>query len=374
MEGTASDAYMRWVRGVLAPIARANGLTGTGPVFRRRDGATWVLFALERRRIEPDEARTRAADPLVDFSMAVGVHHPATRPAWDDRKPAPPGMYDIGVRSSSPALEPPEGEWWHVFDADDPSSGVRLAELIRTGLPEALAALGRVDARALLERKLAWADPLENLAPGHAEELLALAAEAGAYDVRARIIEALRSDPVPDPNEPTPEQLLEETRAIFPGLHVELAGGGPAQPGTIWPPFPVGRRVGKTRTRLLNDLAGERTFPRRIAAARLGGWTGESDVVDALRAALSSPDRYTALTAACSLGHLGDAAGQTWELALGMVVDAAAAPSELGQAIVLLALLDPDVRRERALLALGDLEDRYPAWTRDLRGFQRHLA
>lgn len=374
MEGTASDAYTRWVRNVVAPLARANGLAGQGTVFRRRSGRTWILFALERRRIEPEEARSRAAQPLVDFRMSVGVHQPATRPAWDDRKPGPPGMYDIGARSPSRALEPQEGAWWHIFDASDPTSGDRLAEVIRDGLPKALAALGRVDARALLDRKLEWAGPLENLSPALAEELLALAAEADADDVRAAIVAALRRDPVPDASRPSPRQMLEEMQAMLPGLHVELAGGGPRPPGTIYPPYSVGRRVGKTRAGLLAELAGDKKSPRRIAAMRLGGWTGEAEVVKALQVALGNADRYTALMAASSLGHLGDASGGTWTLALAMVGDAAAGPRELGEAIVLLALLDLERRREPACAALAALEAEYPAWTRDLRGLRQHLG
>jgi hypothetical protein len=373
MAGSASDRFTSWVREDVAPIAHANGLTGTGLVFRRREGPNWILFALERRRIEPQEATTRAADPHVDFRMIVGVHVPATRLAWDTSKSRPLGIHDIGPRSPSLALEPPDGESWHTFHTDDEASRARLTELIQAGIPEALHALGRVDARAMLERKLAFAGPLENLAPGHAEELLALADEAGAADIRRAIVEALRREPVPDPTRPSPEQLLAETRELFPDAHLEIVGGWPIRAGTIHPPFPIGRRVAKTRAGLLADLAGGRVNARRIAATRLAGWTGEPEIASALRAALDHPDGYTRLTAASSLGHLGDADPATWRRVLGLIDHAAPGPRELGEAIVLLARLDLPGRRQEAVRVLHELADRYPAWTRDLLAFARDV-
>ena len=369
MVRSASLEYARWVREDIAPIARVNGLAGNGPVFRRREGQNWVLFALERRRIDPHEAAAGDAGPIVEFRMIVGAQVPATRPAWDERKNRAPGMYDIGPRSPSLALEPQEGTWWHSFDADDVDAQARLEELIRIGLPEALSALGAVDAGTILERKLASFGPLENLAPGHAEELLALSDEAGAGDVRRAIVEALRRDPVPDPTRQTAERLAEELRSLFPEARVETAGELPIRPGAIHPPSPVVRRGAKTRAKLLADLGSERVYARRIAATRLAAWTGEPEVAQALRLALDDPDVFTRLVAASSLGHLGDRDPATWRRTLALVDQAASGPRYLGEAIVLLARQDLPNRRAGAVEALHQLVDRYPAWTRDLRAF-----
>ena len=54
----ASDAFVAWVADEIAPIARAHGFTGKGPVFRMHDGPVWTVFALERRRKDPWEERT----------------------------------------------------------------------------------------------------------------------------------------------------------------------------------------------------------------------------------------------------------------------------------------------------------------------------
>ncbi len=153
MASRSSDAFAAWVRSTIAPIAHAHGLTGSGPVFRRRDGANWIVFALERRRLDPFEAQEAAADPQVFFRMGVGVSVPAMRPAWRPGRDRPPGMHDMTMGSPSSALMPPDGEQWQVFDADDPAGQERLAVFVRDGLPKALAALGSTAARDLLEPK-----------------------------------------------------------------------------------------------------------------------------------------------------------------------------------------------------------------------------
>ncbi len=338
---------------------------GYGPVFRRRQGDNWVVFALERRHLDPFEAQEAQDDPQVRFRIGVGVSVPATRPAWMPGRSRPPGVHDITMGSPSLALWPTGGEQWHLFDADNPAGQEQLAELIRTGLPAAIAAIGDTGARAVLDRHLAHFEPLENLAPGHAEELLALADAAGAADVRARIVAALARPRRPDPREALRDQELAELiAALPPGVHIETRG--PIRDDAITP-RPRVRRTAKQRTKLLTDLASRRVYARRWAATVLGGWTGDPEIRDALRVTMGHEDGWTRAAAARSLGHLADEDEETWGRALSLAGDAAAAPSELGEALVLLARLDPPGRRADALAALVSLEREHPAWMRKLR-------
>jgi hypothetical protein len=366
----ASAAYQAWVETSIAPIAHASGLSGKGPLFRRRDGDGWIVFGLERRRLDPNEATALNDDLVVEFRFNVGASLPAARPAWDDRKSTAPNQLDLTVRSPSPALEPPEGDSWYVFRVGDEDGHRRLTQLVQAGLPEALAALGSPSARAVLDQRLAYAGPLEDLVPGHAEELLKLADAAGADDVRTSIVAALRRDPVT----PHQERWAEAFRDMDfgPGVTIEVLTP-PADDG-IWPPMRPGRRLAKSKAKLLADLASDRVYPRRIAATRLGGWDGDDDVVSALRLALTDDDGFTRLSAASSLGHLGDAEEATWSRVLGLADDADAGPDELAQAIVLLARLDPARRTETASGILDEMVDRYPAWTRRIRGLRTRLT
>lgn len=354
----------------IAPIANGLKLRGKGPVFRRRDGNNWIVFAIERRRLDPAEAAWSTDARHIDFRFIVGLDIPVARPGFVDQDRAP-GIHDISTRAPSLALEPRDGALWFRFDATDQADQQALTEVVARGLPQALRALGQADARAVLERRLASAGPLENLAPGHAEELLALAAEAGATDVRGLIVEALQRDPVPDPTRPSWDELVRETEELF-GADNVYAVPMPAD-DEIWEPLRPGRRTAKRRERYLADLRADRTFPRRRAAAALGGWDGEPEIVEALRAVCRHPDDYTVIAALGSLAHLGDEDPATWELALAAVPRAASEPRYLAQAIVQFALLDPGGRAHDARTALGELLERYPAWTRQIRGLETRL-
>ena len=362
----ASAAFRAWVETSVAPIAHANGLKGKGPVFRKRDGGNWIVFAVERRRLDPQQAVARGSDPQVEFRLNVGANIPATRAAWDDRQSARSAARDLTVHAPSLVLEPNDGEPWHTFDAGDTEGQARLTEFIRAGLGEALAALGRADAPRVLAMKLAFSVPLENLAPGHAEELLALADEAGDTELRNRIIEALKHDPVEDSSEEETRRFIEEATDPFgPGVGVHVMM--PPRDDEISEPWRPGRRLRKTKEKLLADLASDRRNARRIAATRLGGWDGDADVVIGLRGALSNPDRFTGLAAASSLGQVADSDPETWRKVLALADEADAGPSELGEAIVVLARLDLPSRTGDAVATLDRMIDRYPAWARRLR-------
>ena len=365
----ASAAFLAWVETAIAPLAHANGLKGKGPVFRRRDGDGWIVFGLERRHLDPEEAMALTDDPVVEFRFNVGASLTPVRPAWDGRKANTPNQLDLTVHAPSLALQPADGDPWHVFRVGDVAGQTRLAREVETGLPTALAALGRPSARAALEQKLAYSGPLEDLAPGHAKELLKLADAAGASDLRASIVAALNRDPIT----PERERYADEIGNLFgPGVSVE-AITSPAD-DEIWPPTRPGPRLAKTKARLLADLASDRRYPRRIAATRLGGWDGDPHVVAALRAALRHADSFTRLAAAASLGHLADDHDETWRRTLELAADAEAGPSELAEAIVLLARLDPDRRAGQAMQALDLMVERYPAWTRRVRGLASLLV
>ena len=361
----ASAAYEAWIGASIAPIAKRHGFTGRGPTFRRREGATWVVFALERRRIDPIEAAVFAGDSQIPFRVHLGVATEATRPAWRPGRSGPPGMYDIAMRAPTFALEPPEGEFWHTFDAADERGQRRLVERLASGLDDALAALGDTTMRSLLELRLAASGPLENLSPGAAEELLALADAAADPTARGRIEEAMRRAPVPDESRPSPDELYEMLQQSFPEANVMIAHRVP-EPGSLFPTFRPRRRTAKRRDQLLADLASKRHYPRRQAATLLGGWDGEPAVVEALRAALNHEDDWTRFAAAQSLGQLGDAEDATWRRVLSMTADAAAGPRELGQAILQLSQVRSSDRAEAGRSALAEMAARYPAWTREL--------
>jgi hypothetical protein len=365
----ASAAFLAWVETAIAPIAHANGLKGKGPVFRRRDGDGWIVFGLERRHLDPGEAMALTDDPVVEFRFNVGASLPTVRPAWVDPRASAPNQLDLTIHAPSLALQPADGDSWHVFRVGDAAAQAGLARQVETGLPAALAALGRTTARAVLEQKLAYSGPLEDLAPGHAEELLKLADAAGASDVRASIVAGLKRDPVTSER----ERYTDEVGDLFgPGVSVEVMT--PPGEDEIGPRIRPIRRLAKTKAKLLADLASDRRYPRRIAATRLGGWAGDPDVVDALRVALRHADSFTRLAAAASLGHLADDHDETWRRTLELAADADAGPSELAEAIVLLARLDPDRRAGQAMQTLDLMVERYPAWTRRVRGLASLLV
>jgi hypothetical protein len=364
---SASKAFTEWVEGSVAPLAHAHGLKGKGPTFRKRDGGNWIVFAIERRRMDPDEAQARGDDPQVEFRLELGASVPATRLAWDDRISKVPTVHDITIRSPSLALAPPDEGFWHVFDANDVQGQVRLAELIRVGLADALDAMGRVDARRILDLRLQFAGPLEDLAPGHAEELLALADDAGDVDLRNEIIEALRREPTDARSQDQKRaELVAELQDVFgedEGFHVMM----PPADDDIAKPWRPRRRMQKSKAKLLADLASERRYPRRRAVSQLGGWDDDPEVVIALRSALVHADAYTRLGAALSLGQVADDDPGTWRAVLDLAESAAASPSELGEAIVVLARLDLPYRRDAAVETLTRMVALYPAWTRRLR-------
>lgn len=360
-----SDAYRSWIETKVAAIAQDFGLTGRGPVFRKRDGEVWTVFALERRRMDPWEAVASATDRVVDFRVMVGFAIPAIRPAWDTRK-GPPGMHDFTMYAPTPVLEPPDGEPWHVFDSEDSASHERLTEFIRAGLPSALESLGPPDPRAILDAKVAYAGPLENLSPGAAEELLALSDLASADDVRIDISEALGRPRVPDPDRDRfLADVLDSSADIFgPGVRVEVMW--PPRDDEIHPPISGRRRTGKVRTRLIADLDADRLEVRRLSASALGAWVGDDEVIRALRRALDNDDEYTGACAARSLGHLGDADQSTWSRALEMAATTSTAPTEVAEAIVLLNRLDTEGRSRKAARVVGEMCIRFPADTRRL--------
>jgi hypothetical protein len=363
---SATSAFNEWMKSAIAPIAHSHGFKGQGPAFRKRVGDDWIVFAIERRRLDPQEAAARTTDPRVEFRLIVGINISATRRAWDEREGDAPALWDLNVHAPSLALWPEDGEQWHVFDTEDVDSQTRLTELIRVGLGESLEALGRADARRVLDLKLAYCGPLRDLAPGQAEELLALAAEAGDTDLRARIIAALKEDLVREPWEDERQRLTAEAQEMF-GPSAEVHVMTPPRDDEILEPWKAGRRLSKTKEKLLAELASDRRYARRNAASRLGGWDRDPDVVLGLREALSNPDAFTRLVAANSLGHVADPDAETWRKVLALAAEADAGPSELGESIVLLARLDLESRTNDAVAALERMVELYPAWTRRLR-------
>lgn len=373
MSDTASDAFVAWVADEIAPIARANGLTGKGPVFRKQDGPVWTVFALERRRKDPWEARKSATDPTVDFRMMAGFAIPDIRPAWDTRK-GPPGMHDLTIFAPTTVLEPAEGEFWHVFDPADDRARASLTELVRDGLPKALDALGPATARAVLDTKLTHGGPLENLSPAGAEEMLALADLAGAADVRQAIGEALTRPRVPDPERDQVLRDMDEHATEFFGPGVQVVVMRPPRDDEIEPPIAGRRRTPRIRERLIAELDDPRPEVRRLAASALGAWSGDEAVLTALRGALGNADDYARVCAARSLGHLGDPDEGTWEQTLSIAAATEAGPTEVAEAIVLLAKIDISSRRQPASEAIGSLCLRFLADTRRLAGLASLLT
>ena len=372
MNEAAPDAFVAWVTIVVAPIARANGLAGKGPTFRRRHGEVWAVFGLERRRRAPRAAGSAESHPMVDFRVRLGYAIPRLRPAWDTRT-GPPGVHDCTVYAPTTALEPAEVGWWHVFDPADDTAIDRLSELVRAGLPAALEALGPADPRAILDAKLPWMGPLENLSPGGAEELLALADLAGAADVRETITAALQRPRVPDPvRDRAREWSIDDAAAIF-GPGVGVAVLRPPRDEEIAPPVAGRRRTPKIRTRLIGELDASSPEIRRSAASALGAWTDDEEVRRVLRTALANPDDFTRVCAVRSLGHLRDDDGGTWAQALAIAADTESGPTEVAEAVVLLSRLDAS-RREAAVAAIAGLLLRFPANARRLTGLGTLVA
>lgn len=363
--GKGSDAYRIWVETDVAAIARSHGLTGRGPVFRRRDGTVWTVFALERRRMDPWEAAASATYSAVDFRILVGFAIPAIRASWDTRK-GPPGMHDFTIHAPTTSLRPPDAADWHIFNAEDLGGQNRLTELIRTGLPVALEALGPPDERAILVTKLGFARPLENLSPAEAEELLALADLAGAPELRDEISSALRRPRIPDPEQ---DRLIDE---VLDDL-IDTFGRGfqarilrPPNEDEIQAPIAGRDRSPKSRARLIGELEADRREVRRLSANALGAWEGDAEVRAALRRALDNDDEYTRVCSARSLGHIGDPESGTWRRTLDLAATTGTGSTEVAEALVLLAQLDPTTRGQEAERAIGELSVRFPADTRRL--------
>jgi hypothetical protein len=350
----ASVAFERWLRDSVVPIARSHGLTGKGPTFRSRDGENWILFAVERRPLNPIEAIELADDPRVPFRMHVGISVTALRRGRQLNLDRPPGVRDITMYSADQSLEPADHGDWHIFVADDPQSAAALTRHIADGLGPALEGLSDTSAGAILERRLSVTGPLENLTPGEAEELLAMADSAGDTALRDEIVAALGRERVPDPID-------------------DLRDGWVPPIGEIHAPFRPRRRTRTMLERLVRDLHSDRVHQSRLAASVLGGWDEDKDAVTALRAALDHPDGITRGVAALSLGHLGDSVDTTWHRALTLADDPEVSARDIGAAIVLLSHLDGATRRVDGEAALDRLRLANPAWSPDLRAFKDQL-
>ncbi len=351
----ASETFEKWLAEAVVPIAREHGLSGKGPTFRKRDRDNWILFFLERRPLDPAEAQALTGDPAVEFRMGVGISVTSAQPAWQPGRDRPPGMHDITMYSADRSLEPPEGEYWHVFRADDPTSWAALTGQIADGLGPALRGLGETSAKAILARRLSVTGPLENLSPAGAEQLLAMAEAAGDTTLRANIVAALQRDRVPDPID-------------------ALRGGWVPPIGGIDPPMGPTRRTQRQLDRLIGELRSDRVYARRIAASILGSWESTAEVLAALRGALDHPDEATRGFAALSLGHLRDPSDDTWRRVVALADDPEPSSREIGAALVLLARLDLGSRRAEAQFALDRLIDIDPPWIPDLRSFKKQIA
>jgi HEAT repeats len=345
MTRPASEAFDRWITTSIKPIAAAHGLSGRGPTFRRRDGDNWIVFALERHPLDPHEAQALQDDPHVEFRILVGIVVTALRETWRPAAKAPPGMRDISMYSTDRSLEPADDEDWHVFDASDPTTGERLRTLVERRIGPGIAGLATAP-RQILDRRLSVTGPLEQLSPGGAEQLLAMADAAGDTDLRDRIVAAVgRADP-----------------------RATRRWGDPFRR-----PAPLRRLTTGMRDRLLRDLASRSVYIRRMAATMLADFPADESAVAGLRTALRDPDANTRSCAAVSLGRLGDADPGTWQLTLAQVDDPDGGPYETGVALVLLAELDPTSRAEAATASLTRLATRHPAWSPDLRSFRDRL-
>ena len=351
----ASETFEKWVAEAVAPIAAVHGLAGKGPTFHKRDGDNWVLFFLERRRLDPGEAQASSDDPSVEFRMDVGISVTSAQPSSSPTRSRRPGMHDITMYTSHRSLDPLRGAFWHAFRADDPASWMTLTALISDGLGGALAGLGDTSAKAILARRMSVTGPLENLSPGGAAQLLAMADAAGDTALRAEIVAALQRDRVPDPID-------------------DLRGGLVPPIGRIYPPSRPGRQTRRQLDRLLGELLSDRVYPRRIAASALAGWDSTPEILAALRGALDHPDPTTRGFAALSLGHLGDAEDETWRRVLAVAASPVVDTWHVGAALVLLARLDPHGRRTEGLLALDRLTVLDPPWSQDLRAFKKQIG
>jgi hypothetical protein len=351
----ASVAFERWLRDSVVPIARSHGLAGKGPTFRRRDGENWILFALERRPLNPIEAIELTDDPRVPFRMHVGISVTAVRRGGRSNLDRPPGLHDVTMYSADRSLEPPDNGDWHIFVAGDPQSATALTRLIADGLGPALEGLADTSARAILERRLSVTGPLENLSPGETEELLAMADAAGDTALRGEIVAALDRERVPDPID-------------------DLRDGWVPPIGQIHGPFRPRRRTRPMLERLVRHLHSDRVYQSRLAASMLGGWDGDKDAVTSLRTALDHRDGITRGLAALSLGHLADSADTTWNRSLTLADDPEVSARDIGAAIVLLSCLDGATRGVDAEAALDRLRLSNPAWSPDLRAFKDQLS
>jgi hypothetical protein len=350
-----SDAFDRWLSEAVVPIARSHGLAGKGPTFRKRDGDNWILVSFERRRIDPPEAATLTGDAPVEFRIQVGISVTSAPPSWQPVRKGPPGVRDITIYSADRSLDPPAGDDWHVFVIDDPACQAALTRLIADGLGPALHGLGDTSARAILDRRLSVTGPLENLSPGAAEELLAMADSAGDVALRAEIVAALDRGHVPDPMD-------------------ALRNGWVPPIGQIHPPIGPRRRTRGMLERLVRDLGQERVYVTRLAATLLGAWDDDEEALRALRGALNHRDGITRGVAALSLGHLQDHADATWQRAIELADDDEVGAWDVGAAIVLLSRVDSASRRGDAEAALDRLRRRSPAWSQDLRAFKAQLS
>jgi hypothetical protein len=358
---TAAPAYDKWLRAEFVPFAKRLGFSGRGPGFRKRSNGNWLVFDLERRRIDPREVALIHDDPRIEFRVNVGVVSPTTRPSWmPERKSARPSTREAVGRGWDEALDPHahDGSFWFVFDARDPTANARLAARLRPGIERAVAELearGTSD-RALLDFMLRSSGPLENLAPGHAEILLALADSVGDAAVRQRIVEALQRPSVPEP---------------------DLAARGLRRPGSggLWPRLGPRRLAERALERLLTDARSDRVQARRQALALLGDVEAPPpEVALTLRLALMTDDKTSRSIAAVSLAHQRDAAPATWHQVLELARDPQSEPLFVGTAIVLLERIDPNGRRAAAESALDGLANLKPAWLRDVAVWKTKLA
>ena len=138
----ASEAFEAWMAAAIVPVARRFGFTGNGPTFRKRSAGNWILFNLERRHIDPGEARLVGEDPAVEFRVNVGVASLAARPTWaPPRGTRPPTIPDLTILGGHPRLHPDAGAFRPLFRADHAEAASALAERIGEGLDGALRGL-----------------------------------------------------------------------------------------------------------------------------------------------------------------------------------------------------------------------------------------
>ena len=190
----------------------------------------------------------------------------------------------------------------------------------------------------------------------------------------SEIIEALKRPQVPDAerHQASDEALAASVDMFGPGAVVR--GSGRQRDDEIRPPIAGGRRTPAIRNRLIAELDDRRREVRRRAANALGAWAGDHEVVDALRRALDNDDGHTRACAARSLGHLGDDDPATWTRTIELAREATDGPTEVAEAIVMLARLDPTARADAGSRAVADLCRRFPAHTRRLTGLAAAIS